>query len=106
MDVLLNHDYPGNVRELENILEHALIVCREGVIRRNHLPTFLQDAPGVYRESDRNVSFPHDIQTDEKSMILSALEKHRWHRGDVARALNMDRSTLWRKMKRYGISPP
>jgi PAS domain S-box-containing protein len=106
MEVLLNHDYPGNVRELENILEHALIVCREGIIRRNHLPSFLQSTPGVPREINRNASFSHDIQTGEKNRILSALDKHRWHRGDAARTLNMDRSTLWRKMKRYGIFPP
>lgn len=43
MDILLNNDYPGNIREFENILEHALIVCREGIITRSHLPTSLRD---------------------------------------------------------------
>ncbi len=105
MEVLLNHPYPGNVRELENILEHALIVCRDGLIRRNHLPASLQGTQAPPRETPRAaVVLAGDIQTGEKNMILVALAKHRWHRGDTARALNIDRSTLWRKMKRYEIS--
>jgi transcriptional regulator with PAS, ATPase and Fis domain len=107
MDVLLNHDYPGNIRELENILEHALIVCREGIINRSHLPTSLRDRsphpPVLPKEEVATLS--GDVQASEKSMILSALKEYRWHRGDTATALKIDRSTLWRKMKRYGLFP-
>jgi transcriptional regulator with PAS, ATPase and Fis domain len=104
MEVLLNHGYPGNVRELENILEHALIVCRDGMIRRNHLPTSLTALSVTLPESTPPVAdTPTDMGSRERSMILSALEKHQWRRGDTARALNMDRSTLWRKMKRHEL---
>ncbi len=108
MEVLLNHDYPGNIRELENILEHALIVCRESVIVRNHLPTSLQAAPEHLRPqsvSPRPDALSGDLQATEKGMILAALKKYRWHRGDTATALKIDRSTLWRKMRRYGLFP-
>jgi PAS domain S-box-containing protein len=107
MEVLLNHDYPGNIRELENILEHALIVCRDAVVSRQHLPTSLQDSP---RRMFPDIPAPPvpvalagDVRASEKGMILEALEQHRWRRGDTAAALKIDRSTLWRKMKRYGL---
>jgi len=105
MEVLLNHDYPGNIRELENILEHALIVCRETVIRRNHLPTALQTSPEPVLADmpQAPAALAGDVQASERGMILEALKKNRWHRGDTATALKIDRSTLWRKMKRYGL---
>lgn len=103
MHILLNHEYPGNVRELENILEHALIVCRGELIQSEHLPVSMRHRPHVIPpvESDRRPIAGNG--GDERRRILEALTVHGGHRGMTARSLGMDRSTLWRKMKRYGI---
>jgi PAS domain S-box-containing protein len=103
MAILLNYDFPGNVRELENVLEHALIICQEEAIEPKHLPLFLRKAmpaAGSRAEAGRPENLP-----SEKERLLQALEKHHWHRGEAARALQMDRTTLWRKMKRHHLQP-
>jgi PAS domain S-box-containing protein len=101
MEILLNYDYPGNVRELENILEHALIICQEEVIGVKHLPIFLRKAmPAAGPE--KGVSAQEGTPT-EKERILEALKRHHWQRNEAARELHMDRTTLWRKMKRYHL---
>jgi two-component system response regulator HydG len=99
MEILLNYDYPGNVRELENILEHALILCQDDTIEPKHLPIFLRGGicvPGPGGEIPAPEVFP-----SERERILEALKKHNWRRNVAARELGMDRTTLWRKMKRY-----
>ena len=114
MEVLLNHDYPGNIRELENILEHALIICQGPVIKRKHLPLSLTGAK--FREPDSPPSAPTPTPTSdatslraseaahERDRIIAILEKNRWHKGRAAEALGVNRTTLWRKMKKHGIS--
>ena len=119
MRILLNFDYPGNIRELENIIEHALIICQGDVINRIHLPTYIlnrdasnnangrEGAVGGRSEIERSIH-PADerrrnIGKREKEKILESLERHDWHRGKTADDLKMDRSTLWRKMKKYGL---
>ncbi|MBT8331029.1 MAG: sigma 54-interacting transcriptional regulator [Deltaproteobacteria bacterium] len=104
LEVLLNHDYPGNVRELENIIEHALIVCQESIIERHHLPLSLQDDLPARLPEAPKPSFEERIEYNEKTLILDALQKHNWNKGKTASALDMNRSTLWRKMKKYKIS--
>jgi PAS domain S-box-containing protein len=97
MQVLLNYSYPGNIRELENILEHALILCQESVLRRKHLPDYLRQRPlAVAPRVEKDA--PPD--SPERSRILAALRRHGGNRSLAARALGMDRSTLWRKMKK------
>ena len=106
MEVLLNHDYPGNIRELENILEHALIICQEETAEGKHLPLFLQKGISPTHASEPSTEDSETIlQSSEKQLIVDILKRHNWHRGKAARELNMDRTTLWRKMKRYQISP-
>jgi len=99
MEFLLNFDYPGNVRELENILEHALIVSKNDVIHPQHLPEYLQQQPGILKVNNPN------RHPDEKQKILEILHKNNWHRGKTAQAMGINRSTLWRKIKMYELSP-
>jgi len=105
MEVLLNYDYPGNIRELENILEHALIICQDKVIERRHLPLSLQRKalPAVSPETPVSEVAPLG-QFSEKQRIIEVLKHNNWHRGKTARELNMDRTTLWRKMKKHNLS--
>jgi PAS domain S-box-containing protein len=97
MQVLLNYSYPGNIRELENILEHALILCQESVLRRKHLPDYLRQRPSpAGGQPEKAIS----SDSSERNRILAALRRHSGNRSLAARALGMDRSTLWRKMKK------
>jgi transcriptional regulator with PAS, ATPase and Fis domain len=104
MEVLLNYDYAGNVRELENILEHALIVCREDIIQPRDLPDYLQNHRTIRRgKSLARISVAYNDKNNEREKILQALDDNNWHRQKTARALGMDRTTLWRKMQQFGI---
>ena len=103
MEILLNYDFPGNVRELENILEHALIICQEDSIEPKHLPVFLRK--GASPGGTPKETMPSELLLSERDRILDVLKRHRWHRGEAARELQMDRTTLWRKMRRYRLQP-
>ncbi len=105
MDVLLNYDFPGNVRELENIIEHALIVCQEEIIERRHLPLALQQGISSLLPAVENSLPDESVGISEKNMILDMLQKYSWNKGKTAAALNINRTTLWRKLKKYNISP-
>lgn len=99
--LLMRYLFPGNVRELENIIEHAFVMCREIEIQLEHLPAELLHDPVL-----TELSAPHiAIQASnfERRKILTALEKHGWQRAETASALRMHRATLWRKMKKYGL---
>ena len=104
MEVLLNYDYPGNVRELENVLEHALIICQEDTIQLTHLPEYLQARPAARKAISSGSAEPDfPKQNKEYTELLAALQHYSWHRQKAARALGVDRTTLWRKMKKYGL---
>jgi transcriptional regulator with PAS, ATPase and Fis domain len=103
MKILLNYRYPGNIRELENIIEHAIILCQEDVISPCHLPAYLLD-----RSSSQSDSPDKEMENSETALerqrILDVLVSNSWHRKKTALVLNMDRTTLWRKMRKYGIA--
>ena len=106
MEILLNYDYPGNVRELENVIEHACVLCQGEIIERRHLPMYLQKARGSIE--GEVISRPEPTESRdawERERLVDALKEHSWHRQKAAQALGMDRTTLWRKMKKYNISP-
>jgi transcriptional regulator of acetoin/glycerol metabolism len=104
MEILLNYNYPGNVRELENILEHALIVCRGVDIQPSDLPEYLHyDRTKNKADSPARIAVPPHYKNKERKKILQALQDNDWHRRKTARALGVDRTTLWRKMRQHGI---
>ena len=104
LEILLNYKYPGNVRELENILEHALIICQGDTIIPSHLPDYLQSQRSSQGTDEEPAAiFQTAVETDERSRLLQALEKHNWHRHKTARELGIDRTTLWRRMKKIKL---
>ena len=105
MDVLLNYDFPGNVRELENIIEHAMIVCQGETIDRHHLPLSLQKDITSSMAAHHTAPTTDAVETSEKKLLLDMLQKYSWNKGKTAAALNINRTTLWRKIKRYNITP-
>jgi PAS domain S-box-containing protein len=99
--ILLRYEYPGNIRELENIIEHACLLCPEEIIGLEHLPSqVLTRTAGDAGAANRLVP-----ARDEAGLIREALRESGWNRQEAARNLNMDRTTLWRKMKRYKLKP-
>ncbi len=101
MSALMGHDYPGNVRELENIIEHAFVLCRSGMIGMRHLPDRFRLDEGEARPVD-TASLPEL----EGRFILEALKRNGWNREQTARELGMHKTTLWRKIRRLGIELP
>lgn len=99
--VLMAHDYPGNVRELHNIIEHAFILCREGQIELRHLPAELVHAPSRYLST-----LDETVRAVEVQAILAALERHDFSRRAAARELGMSKSAFFRKVKTLGIELP
>jgi len=99
---LMEYEYPGNVRELENIIEQAFVLCRGGLIDLHHLPAELRPAISAgYGESG-----PMSLQAMEKVLITEALRRHKGNRKRAAFQLGIDPSTLYRKLKALGIAAP
>ena len=92
---LMEHDYPGNVRELENIIEQAFVLCRGGVIELNHLPPELRPTTTAGRDESR----PMSLQAMERFLISETLQRRKGNRKDAARDLGINVSTLYRKIK-------
>ncbi len=100
---LLMYSWPGNVRELENAIERAVALAIGNEIHLNDLPaTIRQDS--VFGIIENNVKNKLSLKEIEKKVIQSALIAHNWNYDKVANILDIGRTTLWRKMKEFGIS--
>ncbi|MDJ0764010.1 MAG: sigma 54-interacting transcriptional regulator [Myxococcota bacterium] len=116
---LYDYDYPGNVRELRNIIERAFVLCAGSVIDLQHLPPEVVAArleSGFKtgrlhaRPSESRIAVAEAMPRDrlpaalpEKQRLLDILDAHGWHRTEVAKELGIGRTTLWRRMKDYGL---
>ena len=103
LEALMRYGFPGNVRELQNIIEHAFVLCHGPVIERRHLPEEILDAPQEQAEHDTPDGDGSPLEIAEKTAIKSALARNNGHRGRTAEALGISPTTLWRKMKRFDI---
>jgi PAS domain S-box-containing protein len=99
--LFMRHDWPGNIRELENVLEYAFILCRGGLIEPSCLPESLRGE--VPRHAEPGAATLQDI---EREAIREALDRNRWRRMATARELGIDKNTLRRKMIRHGLEAP
>ncbi|GAB4243938.1 MAG: sigma-54-dependent Fis family transcriptional regulator [Deltaproteobacteria bacterium] len=103
--LLLSYDWPGNVRELKNCMEYLAFTVEEDVILDRHLPPEIRTAgreaapPAAVREE------PRDLGSMERIFLVETLQKHHGNAVETARNLGISRSTLYRKMKKHGITP-
>jgi len=100
--VLMNHDFPGNARELENIIEHGFVLCGGNMIEVQHLPNYLasraeEGAPSLEGST---------LEEIEARLVYDALRRHSWNRAAAAAELGIHQTTLWRKLKRSGLDLP
>jgi PAS domain S-box-containing protein len=102
---LLGYDFPGNVRELENIIEHAFVLCGGNRIDLDCLP---KELTLKQKKTDLSVSLSlkeqHPLGKAEAEIVIKTLEKNGGSRVKAAEELGISRATLWRKIKRYGLT--
>ncbi len=98
---LKSYEYPGNVRELENIMQRILVTCQADVIEPHHI-TAGMGSESLVSTCSQVTSWP-TLEEHEKKYILEVLEEVEGKRAEAARILGIDRVSLWRKIKRYGI---
>lgn len=101
--LLISHDYPGNIRELENIIEHAFVLCPEGQIEPDCLPNIFK---GAILQPSTHSTMDAALQSVEAQVILDALRRNQYNRLKAARDLGIHKSTLFRKIKMLGIDLP
>lgn len=102
-DILMDYNWPGNIRELENVIEHCFILCSGNIIQVECLPKRLREQK--FKSKTLTNSNPKKGFKDaEKELIISVLEKNNNNRTKAAKDLNINPSTLWRKMKKLGIN--
>ena len=102
IEILMRHDFPGNVRELENVIEYGFAICHGRILDIEHLPNEL-----LVPLQTKNTKFSNPLHTaiNEESYIRELLQNHKGNQSLTAKAMNLHRTTLWRKLKRYDIDP-
>ncbi|MEX1228637.1 MAG: sigma-54 dependent transcriptional regulator [Planctomycetaceae bacterium] len=108
MDCLRRYSWPGNVRELVNVVERAVVLSKSNVLTAADLPEALHDAHHVGMSFSGHLTAEGSLKSamaiPERQLILNALESNGWNRQSTSKALGINRTTLYKKMKRYGIS--
>jgi len=103
LSLLMAHDWPGNIRELENAVERAFILCGDGLLGLEHLPAELT-ARGVFRGGDQGTPSLHDVL--DAQALRAALDRHHGNRTAAARELGIHKTTLFRKINALGLVFP
>ncbi|MEZ0323706.1 MAG: sigma-54 dependent transcriptional regulator [Hydrogenothermaceae bacterium] len=107
MDILINYDWPGNVRQLENVIERAVVLCQSEFIKPEHLPRRLRE----WQNNENYKPFNIDLKSKEKlnlfeiekSIILKILQEENFNQTKTAERLGISRKQLRTKMKNYGL---
>jgi transcriptional regulator with PAS, ATPase and Fis domain len=108
LPILMSHPFPGNIRELENIIEYATVVCKNRLIGLEHLPESLGKRAVRHDRSEPadRAADPLSLDDLERSFIYEALRRNRWNRKATAAEMGIHPTTLWRKIKRLAVQVP
>ncbi|MBU1169958.1 MAG: sigma 54-interacting transcriptional regulator [Proteobacteria bacterium] len=101
LECLLAWHWPGNVRELRNVIEYALVLCPGDMIEREHLPRALS-FPAINKNA---MTGQTHVRINERNELVQALNTAGGNQSQVGRVLGISRVTVWKRMKKYGISP-
>jgi two-component system, NtrC family, response regulator HydG len=98
LSLFMNYRWPGNVRELKHSIEHAFVLCNDSIISLDHIPMEIREfvGPKKWLREKRNIDDPDNIR--------AVLDKTDWNKTKTARILGIDRSTIYRKIQKYGLS--
>lgn len=106
LQLCLPYHWPGNVRELENVIERAVILTTGDFIIPESLPPHLREKPGETPPAPANQSLEEYLARAEKQILLETLESYNWNRQLTAKTLDISRTTLFNKMRRFQITDP
>jgi len=103
MEYLERYTWPGNVRELENVIERAALLSKNKFIGPEDMPNSIKQEQNRQQETYKLMSLKGALAGPEKNIIRQALEANHWNRQATAKTLGINRTTLFKKMKRYGL---
>ena len=105
LSILMDYNWPGNIRELENVIERAIILNKGKEITPADFPDFLNKAQqkNTINLDGNGLKLKAALQSPEKDLILKALEGADWNRNDAAKVLGINRTTLYKKMHKFGL---
>lgn len=109
MDILCSYDWPGNIRELENIMEQVAVMSDNDEIRPEDIPPYISgdNSPPsemLFCPIENGISFNDAVDSYQKALILEALRQTSWVKAKAAKLLQMNRTTLVEKIKKFGLS--
>jgi len=103
-DILKNYSFPGNVRELKNLIERAVILCEGNTLLPQHFNSYgILNSGSTSNEIESEI---YNLKELEERTILKVLEKVKYNKAEAARLLNLDWNALYRRMQKYNISMP
>jgi len=103
LEYLERYSWPGNVRELENVIERAVLLSKDRFIGIDDLPNSIKQHQEQQEKTHKPMSLKEALAEPERNLIRQALEVNHWNRQETAKALQINRTTLFKKMKRYGL---
>lgn len=102
LQALESYSWPGNIRELKNVIERAVLTCDKETITRDNLPEIVK-RKGIHPLPQNTKNHGLDMATQEQTLLLAALEQCGWNQSNAAKELGITRSALRYRLQKYGI---